>query len=128
MMHLALAAAGKSPWTGLFGALHPGIVHFPIALLAVGAFLETLQILRKKPEAAPGSTALAYLAAASAVPACFFGFQLADYGGNEGSLINLHKWFGLSSAAVALIAAAGASKSRASRAWLRTMRAGLLAG
>jgi uncharacterized membrane protein len=127
MMHLALAAAGKSPWTGLFGALHPGIVHFPIALLAVAAFLEAIQILRKKPEAAPGTTVLAYLAAAAAVPACFFGFQLADYGGNEGKLVDLHKWFGLSSAAVALIAAAGAFKSKTSRAWLRTMRAGLLA-
>lgn len=128
MTHLLLAALEKSPWTGLFGALHPGVVHFPIALLAVGALLEAIQILRRKPEAAPGSTALAYLAAASAVPACFFGFQLAEYGGNEGDLINLHKWFGLGTAAIALIAAAGASKSRTSPAWLRTMRFGLLAG
>jgi uncharacterized membrane protein len=129
MTHLAiaLAADGKSPWTWLFGALHPGTVHFPIALLVVAAFLEALQILRKKPEAAPGTPVLAYLAAASAVPAAFFGFQLAAHGGNEGDLINLHKWFGIGSTVVALIAAIGAWKSKSSRAWLRTMRAGLLA-
>jgi uncharacterized membrane protein len=128
MQHLFLAAAEKSPWKGLFGAMHPGIVHFPIALLAVGALLETLQILRKRNEPAPGSTILAYIAAAAAVPASFFGFMLADYEGTEGSLLDLHKWFGIGSTVVALIAVAGAFKAKTSRGSLLTMRLGLIVG
>jgi uncharacterized membrane protein len=128
MQHFLLAAAEKSPWKGLFGALHPGIVHFPIALLAVGALLETLQILRKRNEPAPGSTILAYLAAAAAVPASFFGFMLADCEGCEGSLLDLHKWFGLGSTVVALIAVAGAFKAKTSNGSLITMRLGLIVG
>ena len=104
MMHLMMAAAEKSALKGLLGAFHPGIVHFPIALLAVGALVETVLILRKRPEPWAGTPVLASLAAAAAVPASLFGFILADYGGNEGPGIELHKWLGLASTAFALAA------------------------
>ena len=40
-----------------------------------------LQILRKKKEPAPGTQALAWLAAAAAVPATFFGFTVISASG-----------------------------------------------
>ncbi len=128
MMHLLAAAAEKSAAKGFLGALHPGIVHFPIALLGVAAFLEFLQILRKKPEAAPGTTSLAYLAAAAAVPASFFGFMLADYEGSEGGLIDLHKWTGVASTVVAIVAAGLATRARSSPGAVKGLRLALIVG
>ncbi|HZE97824.1 MAG TPA: c-type cytochrome domain-containing protein [Planctomycetota bacterium] len=128
MMHLLLAVHDKSPVKGFLGALHPGIVHFPIALLAIGALLEILQVFRKKREPAPGSAALAYLAAAAAVPAAFFGFMWADYEGAEGNLIDLHKWLGVASTVFALAAAACAYKSKTSSTALGGLRISLIVG
>jgi len=128
MMHILAATAEKSAAKGFLGALHPGIVHFPIALLAVAALLEFLQILRKKAEPAPGTVALAWLAAAAAVPASFFGFMLADYEGSEGSLINLHQWTGVASTVVAIVAALCAARAKSSRGAVKGLRLALIVG
>jgi uncharacterized membrane protein len=128
MMHLLLAVSEKSPWKGLFGAFHPGIVHFPIALLALAAALELIQILRKRREPSPATTILTYFAAASAVPAALFGFILADYGGAEGRLIDLHQWFGVGATVVSLAAAAAAFKAKSSPGALTALRIGLILG
>jgi uncharacterized membrane protein len=129
MMHLLLAsAAEKSAFKGLLGALHPGVVHFPIALLAVAALLEILQMLRKRREPAAGTAILAYLAAAAAVPASLFGFILADYGGSEGPLVDLHQWMGVASTVVALVAAGCAIKAKSSAGSLLGLRIGLILG
>jgi uncharacterized membrane protein len=128
MQPLLLALVEKSATKGFLGALHPGIVHFPIALLAVGALLEILQILRKKTGPAGGTQALAWLAAAAAVPATLFGFMLADYEGCEGKLIDLHQWLGVSSTVVALVAAGAAFKAGSSLGALRLLRIALVLG
>jgi uncharacterized membrane protein len=128
MQPLLLMAAEKSAMKGFLGALHPGIVHFPIALLGAAAFLEILQILRKKKGPAGGTQALAWLAAAAAVPATLFGFMLADYEGSEGKLIDLHQWLGVSSTVVALLAAGAAFKAGASLGALRLFRIALVLG
>jgi uncharacterized membrane protein len=128
MQPLLLMAAGKSALKGFLGALHPGIVHFPIALLAVGALLEILQILRRKQGPAGGTQALAWLAAAAAVPASLFGFMLADYEGNSDKTTELHQWLGVASTVVALIAAAAAVKASGSTGMLRVMRIALVLG
>jgi uncharacterized membrane protein len=129
MTHLLLlAAAEKSAAKGFLGALHPGVVHFPIALLAVAAFLEFLQILRRKSEPAPGTGALAWLAVASAIPASLFGFMLADYEGSEGSLISLHKWTGVASTVVAVAAALCAARAKSSPAAVKAFRLALIVG
>lgn len=128
MMHLLIAAAEKSPMTGLFGKLHPGVVHFPIALLAVAALFETLQILKKRTEPAGGTLPLVGLAALSAVAASLFGWALEVYEGVEGDTFNLHKWVGIGATAVAVSAALLAIKARTSRGALTGMRLMLLVG
>jgi len=90
-----LASTEVSPWIGLFGSFHPGIVHFPIGLLTAAAILEAWQILRKKPGLSPATPALVLIAALAAPPASLFGFLLAESTGTEGATLNLHKWLGL---------------------------------
>ena len=128
MNHLFLAAPEKSAFKCFLGALHPGVVHFPIALLAVAALLEVLQILRKKKEPAAATSTLTYLAAAAAVPASFFGFMLADSEGAEGKLVDLHQWLGVVSTVVALVAAACTWKSKTSSGALIGLRIALVLG
>jgi uncharacterized membrane protein len=128
LMTPLLLAAGKSGFKCFLGALHPGVVHFPIALLAVGALLEILQVLRKKKEPFAGTAALTYLAAASAVPASFFGFMLADAEGAEGKLVDLHQWLGVASTVIALAAAALAFKAKTSSGALAGLRVALVVG
>jgi uncharacterized membrane protein len=127
MMHLMMASE-KSALKGLLGALHPGIVHFPIALLAVGALVEIVLTLKKRREPWAGTPLLAYLAAASAVPASLFGFILADYGGNEGSMIDLHKWLGVAATVAAVAAAGCAIKARTCLGSLVGLRLSLVLG
>jgi len=128
MMHLILAAPEKSAFKCFLGALHPGIVHFPIALLAAAALLEVLQVLRKKKEPHTATAALTYLAAAAAIPATFFGFMLADSEGAEGKLVDLHQWLGVASTVVALAAAACTWKSKTSPGALLGLRIALILG
>lgn len=128
MMQLLAVATEKSAVKGFFGALHPGVVHFPIALLAVAALFEIVQILRKRREPAPGTQPLAWLAAVSAVFASAFGLILEDYEGAAGSLVDLHKWLGLGSTFVALAAAVCAIKARTSSGALAGLRVSLILG
>jgi uncharacterized membrane protein len=128
MMHLLIAATEKSPVTGFFGKLHPGIVHFPIALLSVAALFEVVQILRRRQEPMAGTLPLVGLSALSAVAASLFGWALEVYEGVEGATFNLHKWIGIGATAVAVIAALLALRARSSPGALRGLRASLIVG
>src|SRR5579863_138175 len=103
MMTLLLLAPEKSALKGFLGALHPGVIHFPIALLSAALLLELWQVLRKRREPAPGTLALSFLAAAAAIPACVFGFMLADYEGAEGTTLQRHQWVGVAAAVVSVV-------------------------
>ena len=128
MMHLLIAAAEKSSAIGLFGKLHPAVVHFPIALISVAALFELVQMIRKRPEPAGGTLALVGLAAVSAVVASLFGWALEEYDGVEGSTFGLHKWVGIGATAVSVLAALTAFKARSSRGALVGMRLALFLG
>ena len=128
MMHLLIAAAEKSSAIGLFGKLHPAVVHFPIALISVAALFELVQLNRKRPEPAGGTLPLVGLAALSAVVASLFGWALEEYDGVEGTTFNLHKWVGIAATVVSVVAALLALKARSSRGALLAMRLALLVG
>jgi uncharacterized membrane protein len=99
---LALPAEAPSLWT-FFGRFHPATVHFPIALLSVAAFLETLQLLRKKPSLSPATLPLAVLGAFSALLATLMGWANAS-GRKVDNVLDAHRWAGVATAAVALVA------------------------
>lgn len=129
MMDLATVAdAGKSPWLGVFGNLHPAVVHFPIALLSVAALFEAVQVLKKRPEPMPGTRPLTALAAVSAVFASLFGWFLEEYSGTEGKTFDLHKWIGLAATGVAVAAALLSIKATCCKGSLIALRLALFAG
>jgi len=128
MTAAALASESVSAWVGLFGSFHPGVIHFPIGLLATAALLEVWQIVRKKPGLSPGTPALLVLAAVTAPPASFFGFMLAEAEKTEGTTVNLHKWLGLAATATAILAACAVLKARTSPGALKLCRALVFVG
>jgi len=125
---LATVAEKHSRLTGFLGNLHPGVVHFPIALLSAAALLEFWQMVRRKEGPAPGSLPMVFIAALTAAPACLFGWLLSEVEGTEGSTLDLHKWLGIASAVVALGAAGAAFKSRSCAGALKIFRVALFLG
>ena len=131
MMDLLLAeAAGsdRSPWLGVFGNLHPATVHFPIALISVAALLESVQILRKRAEPAPGTRVLTALGAVGACFASLFGWLLEEYSGTAGDTFDFHKYIGLGSTAVAVAAGLLCIKATCCKGSLIALRVTLILG
>jgi predicted CXXCH cytochrome family protein len=129
MMIAAIAAVEeRSRLLGFLGNLHPGIVHFPIGLLAAAAILEGWQILRKKPGPSPATLPLTVLAALTGPVAALFGWLLSEYEASEGSTVELHKWLGLSSTAIAIFAAVIAKKAATSPGALKALRSAVFIG
>lgn len=80
------------------GRLHPMVVHFPIALLVFGAFLELFTIGKYQSKFRPGINMLVLAGAASTLVAAVFGLLLANNEGMEGELLDLHRWLGIATA------------------------------
>jgi uncharacterized membrane protein len=106
--------------------LHPAVVHFPIALLAVAALFELWQLARKRPGLAPGSGACVALGALAAVFASLFGWFLEEFDDTTGDLVSTHKWIGIACTVVALAAGGLSWKARTSGAALKAFRALIL--
>jgi uncharacterized membrane protein len=80
------------------GRLHPMVVHFPIALLLFGAFLELFTIGKYQSKLRPGINLMVMAGAGSVVIAAVFGLLLANNEAVEGDLLDLHRWLGIGSA------------------------------
>ena len=90
----------------LFGRLHPLILHFPVALLMLAAFLEVLPRLSNKKFGAGYNLAtwvVLCFGALSAVIAASMGLTLAASGSYDGAAVASHKFFGLSVATLACL-------------------------
>jgi plastocyanin/uncharacterized membrane protein len=122
-MHLTTHALG-----GFLGKLHPALVHFPIALLAVAALLEGIQIVRRRAGPSPATLPLAFLGAGAAVISSLLGFLLLGFEGMEGGLVELHRWAGLSATAAAAAAAPLLAIGRTRPPTLWVGRVGLVVG
>jgi uncharacterized membrane protein len=86
-------------WLQAFGRMHPMMLHFPIVIVMLAMVLE---FFRFKPEYARESlyqsfTAnLLLLGALSAAVTVIMGLFLSKEGGYEGSVVQWHKWTGVS--------------------------------
>lgn len=88
----------------LLGRMHPLIVHFPIGVLIVAFLLELLTLGGKRSELRSGIRWLVYIGAGTSLIAVVVGLMLA-YGSNyPESTLNIHKWSGIATAVVALLA------------------------
>ncbi len=105
------------------GRFHPMVVHFPIALIIVAAFLAALESVRTvaQPRVRGAALILTHLGAISAVVAALIGWSAwaqASYP-DQAQTLDLHRWLGTTSAVVAFTASvcAGCSISRPARLW-----------
>lgn len=131
MSSAAWAADGEVPGVGarlwtFMGKLHPLTVHFPIALLMVGAAAEFLRrrrvdgVVDRKPGAA--SLTCCVVGAVAAAISVAMGLSLGET--FTSSIVDWHKAFGISCAVIAAVAAvlglaANAKPGRRRLAWYR---------
>jgi len=88
-----------------FGHLHPLLVHLPICLLALLALLELLTRWRRFKTANANAGILLGLTVPAAVGTAICGWLLSRAGGYEDHLLQWHKWTGIATAGVCLVAA-----------------------
>lgn len=107
-----VAAASSSPdlvreLLRFLGRLHPMVVHFPVALLICAGMLEILAL--RAPSIRAAARACIYIGAVSAVVAAGLGWLIAAHepqGRGEAQILEAHRWTGIATAGLALIAAA----------------------
>lgn len=107
-----------SSWTAFFGRLHPLLVHFPVALLILGALFD-LFFKNKKKEIV---LELYFWGLITSIFSCIAGYFLQQEGGYPIKTLENHQFFGI--AVVVLSASAFVSKRYLQQAipvaaWLR---------
>ncbi|MHC4261033.1 MAG: c-type cytochrome domain-containing protein [Planctomycetota bacterium] len=108
-------------WLELAAQLHAAVIHFPVALLLVAALVEFGSMLTglfgRESGTRPARTAVicAIFAALGGAAAAFTGWTFAErnpISERIHDLVELHRWFGVGTAAVAIIALVPAFRAR----------------
>lgn len=115
MRLMLLADAAVDPvahaWIEFLGLMHPLVLHFPLALLLVGAAAVVWNWFRGEEGIGEFAFHCIWIGAAMALVAAVTGWFLGeDEAGEKG--LELHRWFGVGSAAAAVALTAMASLSR----------------
>ncbi len=87
-----------------FGRFHPIILHLPIGFLVLAFLLELLSRMERFRVYRPAVGLALFLGAASALVAVILGLMLAEGGGYGEELLNLHKWLGIATVVLAIVA------------------------
>ncbi|MCC7292985.1 MAG: hypothetical protein IT449_13065 [Phycisphaerales bacterium] len=91
-------------WLGVFGRLHPLVLHLPIGVLTGCALLELVNLLRRR-IGGPETAILAWLAAGSALLAAVTGYVLSREDGYSSEAVTRHLQLGLALAAASVVTA-----------------------
>lgn len=115
------------------GKFHVLVVHFPIALLAAGAFAEMLSAVAGWTSLRVGSRFFVMLGALAAVVAATLGWisaESASYTDSLAEVLTLHRWIGTGAAAwsVVIVGLMALSSGTESRRALLAYRVALFAG
>ena len=118
-------------WLELVGALHPAVVHFPLALVVVAAMVEVWAILRRDGHISSFAVTAVRFGALFGVAAAASGWfnpEAADLAGSTD--LFLHRWTGIVLAAILVVLALGAglARKRVGQPAVRWWRSGLLVG
>ncbi len=88
------ATTTPNPYWEVFGRLHPLLLHFPIALIVIGAiWAVALWLLRKDDGASTILRLCIWGGFVGAIAAAWAGWTLADHQQDQGRLVDLHRWF-----------------------------------
>src|SRR5262245_54086849 len=88
----------------LIGNFHPALVHLPIGILLLAGLL---QLLFLKPKYAALHTALSialFWGMITAILSAITGYLLSQSGDYDEAVVSTHKWFGIATAFVSIIA------------------------
>ncbi len=107
--------AGPSPWWIVLGRVHPLVLHFPLALVAVLALIELGGGLVRRRFPRPAILVLLWLNAVFAGLAAVSGLELAAEGGYDADALTMHQVLGVCAAGacglLALLASVFASRA-----------------
>lgn len=98
-----------------FGRLHLAVLHFPVALLALAALFELLELRGTDERRAALVRTLARFGALGAAAAALTGWIHADaepLGRTVAETLDLHRWTGIATAVFALVAGWGSGLAR----------------
>ena len=100
--------ASASQFEQVIGRLHPLLLHFPLALILVAAAIEAVRyMLGKREVASPAASVCLWIGFLMAIPTVWAGWELAEYGGDTGTLVGLHRWTAIASLVVMALAVGG---------------------
>jgi len=107
--HGESAESGPGAILQWVGRLHPMVVHFPIALLVVAAMAELLAMITSRLTPAFAARFCLWGGAIGALVGASLGWVNAisaepNYAGFSADLLSFHRWFGVATAASAVIA------------------------
>ena len=88
----------------LMGRFHPTLVHLPIGILLLAGLFQLLALKPKYASLHAATSIALFWGMISAVLACISGYLLSQTGDYDEELVNTHKWFGIATAFISLIA------------------------
>lgn len=90
--------------TDFIGKFHPVLVHLPIGMLLLAAIFQLISHKQKSASLQPAIHITLFWGMLSAIASGVSGFLLSKTGDYDASLISSHQWFGISVAAIAIVA------------------------
>ena len=86
------------------GNFHPVLVHLPIGILLLAGLFQLLSLNPKYTGLHAATSIALFWGMISAVASCISGYLLSQSGDYDEELVNTHKWFGITTAFISLIA------------------------
>ncbi|PHN08520.1 DUF2231 domain-containing protein [Flavilitoribacter nigricans] len=94
----------QTDWTLFIGRFHPLFVHLPIGFLLLAGILELVNRKQQKPGWDSAISLSLIVGAISGFVAAFCGWMLAADGGYDAGTLGWHRWLGIGTSVLALVA------------------------